>query len=319
MKKTMARAAVVLAGLAVLGLSTRLPAQASKEGQPEIRFFVLDKNGSPIDVKGWTGAIEVTPENGTAKTYKLEPANPTWKSKDHSKAYPEKNSEERYSNNSSGETRNAEEYAQAAGQSAEHKERMVCGEAKKLDDGWVEMIVVWPKMQMANPAEKSAEQHEHAGFMHDHGGAYFKTMVDPASLRDTKTNSINFTTNVAFTTPNGDTKYVKGYTYPAGMIDGTFGRLIDKDFKDTSKLDHEQAARLSQKVHATLNALPPLSFKKDGDRQEYEKARQDCMAACKRLEQATGKDIGDAADHCKSACKEVRSQASDAQGALMAQ
>jgi len=32
MKKTMARAAVLLAGLAVLGLSTRLPAQASKEG-----------------------------------------------------------------------------------------------------------------------------------------------------------------------------------------------------------------------------------------------------------------------------------------------
>jgi hypothetical protein len=314
MKKTMARAAMVLAGLAVLGSSTRLPAQASKEGQPEIRFFVLDKNGSPIDVKGWTGAIEVKPENGTAKTYKLEPFTPAWKSK----ADLEKNSEERYSNNSNGESRSAEELAQAAGQSAEHKERMVCGEAKKLDDGWVEMIVVWPKTPMANPPGKAAE-HEHAGFMHDHGGPYFKAMVDPASLRDTKTNTINFTTNVAFTTPNGDTKYVKGYTYPAGMIDGAFGRLIDKDFKDTSKLDHEQAARLSQKVHAMLNALPALSFKKDGDRQEYEKARQDCMAACKRLEQSTGKDIGDAADDCKSACKEVRSQAGDAQGALMPQ
>src|SRR5690349_4272161 len=95
MKKTMARAAVLLAGLAVLGLSTRLPAQATKEGQPEIRFFVLDKNGSPIDVKGWTGAIEVKPENGTAKTYKLEPFTPAWKSK----ADSEKNPEERYSNN----------------------------------------------------------------------------------------------------------------------------------------------------------------------------------------------------------------------------
>jgi len=37
MKKTMASAAVLLAGLAVLGSSTPLPAQASKEGQPEIR------------------------------------------------------------------------------------------------------------------------------------------------------------------------------------------------------------------------------------------------------------------------------------------
>jgi hypothetical protein len=302
---------MVLAGLAVLGSSTRLPAQASKEGQPEIRFFVLDKNGSPIDIKGWTGAIEVTPANGTAKTYKLEPAFPAWKSKERSKADQEKNPEERYSNNST-EPRSAEELAQAAGQLAEHKERMLCGEAKKLEDGWVEMIVVWPKMQM----EKSAEQ---AGFMHDHGAAYFKAPVDPVSLQDTKTNTINFTTNVAFTTPHGDTKYVKGYTYPAGMIDGAFGHLIDKDFKDTSKFDHEQAARLSHKVNAALNGLPALSFKKDGDRQEYEKARQDCMAACKRLEQSTGKDIGDAADACKSACKEVRSQAGDAQGALMPQ
>jgi hypothetical protein len=314
--KMVAKASMVMAGLALLGLSTRLPAQASKEGQPEIRLFFLDKNGSPMDVKGWTGAIEVTPENGTAKTYKLEPANPTWKSKEHSKAGQE-NAEERYSNNSSGENRNAEGTAQADGkQAAEHKERMLCGEAKKLDDGYVEMIVVWPKMQMEKPSDMPSE---HGGFMHDHGGAYFKAAVDPASLRDTKTNAINFTTNAAFTTPNGDTKYVKGFTYPAGMIDGAFSRLMDTDFKNTSKLDHEQAARLSHKVHALVNALPALSFKKDGDRQEYEKARQDCMAACKRLEQSTGKDIGDAADDCKSACKEVRSQAKDAQGALMPQ
>jgi hypothetical protein len=316
MKKTMAKTAVVLAGMAMLGLSTRLPAQASKEGQPEVRIFVLDKNGAPMDVKGWTGAIEVTPENGTAKTYKLEPANSAWKSKEHSKADQDKNTEERYSNNSSGESRTAEELAQAAGKLAEHKQRMICGEAKKLDDGYCEMIVVWPKMQMAQPGEKSAE---HGGFMHDHGGSYFKAPVDPMTLRDSKTNAINFTTNVAFTTPNGDTKYVKGFTYPAGMIDGAFKRLLDTDFKDTSKFDHEQAARLSQKVHATVSALPELSFKKDGDRQEYEKARQDCMAACKRLEQATGKDINDAADDCKSACKEVRSQAKDAQGAVMPQ
>ena len=64
--------------------------------------------------------------------------------------------------------------------------------------------------------------------------------------------------------------------------------------------------------------MPPLSFKSDGDRQEYEKAKQDCMAACQRLEQASGKEIGDAADKCKSALKEFRSQAKDAQGALTA-
>ena len=52
---------------------------------------------------------------------------------------------------------------------------------------------------------------------------------------------------------------------------------------------------------------------------EYEKAKQDCMAACHRLEQASGKEISDAADKCKSSLKEVRSQAKDAEGVLPAE
>ena len=42
------------------------------------------------------------------------------------------------------------------------------------------------------------------------------------------------------------------------------------------------------------------------------------MAACHRMEQASGKEIGDAADKCKSTLKDVRSQAKDAEGALTA-
>jgi hypothetical protein len=118
--------------------------------------------------------------------------------------------------------------------------------------------------------------------------------------------------------PNGDTKYVKGFEYPEGVYDDAITRLIDKEFKDTSKIDHEQAAALARKIQATVHALPPLTFKSDGDRQEFEKAKQECMGACNRLELAGGKEIGDAADKCKSALKEFRSQAKDAQGALTA-
>jgi hypothetical protein len=276
---------------------------------------VLDKSGAPADLRGWTGAIEVTPENGTARTYKLEPATP---GKEHSKANSE-NAEERYSDNSNKD-RNAEEpsqkgksfHQQADGQSADKKDRMLCGEAQKMDDGWVELVVVWPNM-----AKEKGMAHD--GFKHDHGMSYFRAPVDLASIRDTKTNSVNFNAKVAFTTPNGDTKYAKGFTYPRGMVDGAVGHLLDKEFKDTSKLDHEQASRLADKVQWMVGALPSLSFAKDGDRQDYEKAKQDCLASCKRMKESTGKNIGDVADECKSALKELRSQAHDAQGALPAE
>jgi len=156
------------------------------------------------------------------------------------------------------------------------------------------------------------------GFVHDHHGPFFKATVDEAAVKDSKTGTVNFKATAVFTMPNGDTKYVKGFEYPEGVYEDAIGRLIDKEFKDTSKLDHEQAVALARKVEATLHALPPLVFKSDGDRQEFEKAKQECMAACQRVDQATGKDIGDAADKCKSALKEVRSQAKDAQGALTA-
>jgi len=306
--------------VALLGWSNQLPAQTAPEGKPEIRVFVLDKAGSPVNIQGWTGAVEVTPENGTAKSYKLMPAMPGQKdaSKEHSKSTPEP---ERYSNSQDFTNRTSPEAdGYADGQQAtqgkdwkdQGKDRMLCGEARSLDDGWVEMIVVWPKMQQGKHAE-------HDGFRHDHGAGYFRAPVDEAALKDTKTNTVNFSARGTFTTPSGDTKYVKGFTYPAGMIDGSLGHLIDKDFKDTSKFDHDQAARIARRVNWALEGLPALAFAKDGDRQEYEKAKADCKACSQRLEQATGKDISKAADDCKSALKEVRSQAGDAQGAMMAQ
>jgi hypothetical protein len=198
---------------------------------------------------------------------------------------------------------------------------MLCGQAKKLDDWWVELVVV--RSGAGAPAKKGEGVREESkawgqGFAHDHHGPYFKANVDETTMKDSKTGAVNFKATVVFTMPNGDTKYVKGFEYPEGVYDDAIGRLLDKDFKDTSKLDHEQASTLARKSQSLLHALPPLSFKSDGDRQEFEKAKQDCMSACQNLEQASGKDIADAADKCKSALKEVRSQAKDAQGALTA-
>ncbi|HLY12261.1 MAG TPA: hypothetical protein VKW04_23360 [Planctomycetota bacterium] len=309
-----------MALLASLGIAIPLHSQSTSEGKAEFRVFVLDKVGSPVDIHQWTGVLEVTPEHGAMRTFPLEPAAPWKAGKEHSKAAPEP---ERYSN-SQEFTARTESPAdgekgyqnQTDGQSdrgaAEVKDRMLCGEARKLDDGWVEMVVVWPKMHRGQHAE-------HAGVVHDHGAWYFRSTLDPAMVQDPKTQTINFSVKATFTTPSGDTKYVKGFTYPTGMVDGVLGHLIDKDFKDTSRIDHDQAVRISHQIHAALDGLPALSFAKDKDRQEYEKARQDCLACAQRLETAAATEISKAADECKSAIKEVRSQAADAQGALMAQ
>ena len=32
--------------------------------QTEIRVFVLDKTGSPVDIKNWTGAVDIMPARG---------------------------------------------------------------------------------------------------------------------------------------------------------------------------------------------------------------------------------------------------------------
>jgi len=315
----------MIACLAAFGVATRLPAQAtpeSKDQKAELRFFVLDKNGNATDIRNWTGAAEVTPEHGTAKTIKLESVQPMF-GKEHSKAA--EPAPERYSNSPDNTQNYGADGAKAESQAGWTKDRMLCGEARKLDDGWVEMIVVWPKSMMQQGKQayqegKDAVQGKsHDGFTHDHGAAYFKAPLDAEWVRDPKTNTVNFTARVTFTTPAGDTKYVKGFTYPAGFVNGAIGHLIDKDFKDASKFDHDQAASLAHKVNWCIYGLPPLSFANDKDRQEYEKARQDATACTKRMEQATGKDIEKAADECKSALKEVRSQAGDAQGVMYTQ
>ena len=292
--RKMVLGAVFIVGVASLVLGAAVPANVTRDGTEEIRVFILDKAGNPIDLKNLTGAVDVTPVNGTQKSLKLEMVSPA--------------KMEGFKEDAKGE---GQERRKAPGA----KELMLCGQVKTLDDWFVEMIFVRGGMGAAKKGEaKPAGE----GFLHHHFAPYFEVKVDDAVVKDAKTGTVNFKATVVITMANGDTKYVKGFDYPEGAVSDVLGRLIDKSFKETSKMDHEQAAMLAHKIQKTLQALPPLSFKSDGDRQEYEKACQECRTTCQQLEQATGKDIADAADKCKSALKEVRSQAKDAQGALTA-
>ena len=304
--RKMVLGALLVAGVVSLGYRGAVSADVTRDNATEVRVFVLDKTGKPVDIKNWTGAIDVTPENGKRKAFKLEPVGPK--------------SAEGVKEGVKEGSRDLKESMKGEGQSP-----MICGQVKQLDDWYVELAVIRPGMGKKSsdtaPGYKDEGKHEgkhEGGFGHTHDGAYFKATLDDASVTDPKNHVINFDATIVFTMPNGDTKYVKGFEYPEGVVEDVLGRILDKDLKETSKLDHETAARTSRKIQGVLHSLPPLAFQSDGDRQEYEKAKQDCMAACHRMEQATGKDIGDAADKCKSALKEVRSQAKDAQGALTA-
>ncbi len=321
--RKMVMGALLVAG--AISLGTRGASSADVTGDTtEVRVFVLDKMGKAVDIRNWTGAIDVTPENGKRKAFKLEPVTPK---------------------SAEGLKEGAKEGARELKESVKGEGRtdpMVCGQVKQLDDWYVELVVLragaGKKSETAPGARdegkqqpgykdegKSHEGKQHegkswseGGFGHTHDAAYFKANLDDAAITDAKNHVVNFDATIVFTMPNGDTKYVKGFEYPEGVVDDVLGRILDKDLKDTSKLDHEQGARASRKIQTVLRSLPPLAFESDGDRQEFEKAKQECMAACHRLEQASGKEIGDAADKCKSALKEVRSQAKDAHGALTA-
>jgi hypothetical protein len=288
--------ALLVAGALALARRAGVSADVTADST-EVRVFVLDKSGMPVDIRNWTGAVDIMPVRGQRRAFKLETV----------------------SSKTEGMKEGAKEGAPKEQYSA--KEPIICGQVKELDDWYVEMTVgrAGPAYHKGGEGTPGAKEDESKGFTHTHGGNYFKAAVEDMAIKDAKTGIINFKATVVFTLPSGETKYVKGYSFPEGAIEDSLGRILDKDLKDTSKFDHEQAAMNARKIQTALRSLPPLAFKDAGDRQEFEKAKQECLAASHRLEQATGKDIADAADKVKAALKDVRSQAKDAEGALPAQ
>ena len=319
--------ALLAAGALALAPRAGVPADMTADST-EIRVFVLDKSGQPVDTKNWTGAVDIMPARGQRKAFKLEPVSGMKEglkegARDLKEGAKEGARDLKDAAKEEGRTQEQKDKDKAW---AESKDPMLCGQVKELDDWYVEMVVLRPGMShLRKGGEGTPGAREDdlksggKGFSHSHGGGYFKANVDEAAVKDAKTGVVNFKSTVVFTLPNGDTKYVKGFAYPEGVIEDVTGRILDKDLKDTSKLDHEQGSMVARKIQMVLHSLPQLSFKDSEDRQEFEKAKQECMAACHRLEQASGKDIGDAADKCKSALKDVRSQAKDAEGALTAE
>src|SRR5262245_3267944 len=61
--RTMITGALLMAGALTLAPRAGVAADATGDAT-EIRVFVLDKTGAPVDLKNWTGAVDVMPARG---------------------------------------------------------------------------------------------------------------------------------------------------------------------------------------------------------------------------------------------------------------
>ncbi len=287
---------VCMGAAALMGLAAVLSA-AKIDDKQEVRVWILDKNGKAVDLKNVTGTIEITPTGGSKRSYALERV-------DAQKA--------------EGKAEGLKEDMKAM---FKGDRAPICGQVVELDPYKVELMVVrhdWKKKGDVTPKDEG----KGPAWRHDHGGSYFKAEVPMTDLEDTKAKTVHFSADVLLMMA-GDKKKAKGFEYPEGFYEQAFDRILDRDLdtlKTEAKVDPEKAKWVSHKIQKTMDALPPLSFKDDKDRQEFEKACMECKEACQRLEKSADspKDMADAVDKCKAKCKEVRSQAKDAQGALTA-
>ncbi|HLY73890.1 MAG TPA: hypothetical protein VKU80_07190 [Planctomycetota bacterium] len=295
----------MLLGVAAAGMASAQGDLAKSSsltvGQTEVRVFFFDRQWMPIDVKNVTGTLDVWPKGGSKHSYPLDAA-------------PHARVEDSLKKEDSGE------HARGSGKA----HGMICGEVRELDPLHVELLVT-PSGRGPTRTDKKADSIPSKGEEavrglvggHDHGVSFLKVMIPDGEIEDPSTKAINFEARLNLNV-SGETKTVKGFQYPYGFIENRFDRLTDYDLKDVKeevKLDPDRAKQVSHKIQATLSALPGLSFKKDDDRREYEKAVSECREACARMENAQGKELEAAINTCRDKCKEVISQAKDAQGA----
>lgn len=287
-----------LAGTALLTAGPS-PACHDERARPEeIRIFVFDKNWKPVDVNTWTGALDVTPMNGLPQAFKLDLASPS----------PAENA---------GPQHGLKGEAGPTSMAQRESHPVLCGQIVKMEDWKVEMVVIRPdEAQQKNTRGKADVAPDSQGFAHDHGVTYFWARIENGALTNPKSGTINFKAMVVFTMPRGETKYLKGFNYPEGVIGDVLDRFMEHSFKDTATMGHEEAITLAHKIRRNLNAIPPLSFKREVDREDYDRACEECRAASMHLERAEPKDVPDAAEKCKAALKDVQAQARDSQGAL---
>jgi len=156
------------------------------------------------------------------------------------------------------------------------------------------------------------------GYLHDHGLPYFKATLPRGWWSDAKHGSLTFDADVHFVYGT-DKKSAKGFSYPSGLYKDILQKAMDEDLKQAR--DHVRAndaakwKEVAERILCKTQALPELTFKKNEDREEFERAKRECMAACQRLCNATTKEqASEAIDQCKDKCDEYQDQSQDAEG-----
>lgn len=262
--------------------------QADSAAPWEIRVFVMDKQGNPVDIAAWSGTLALKPKDGTERTLTLEKIG-------------------------GGKT--------AASEPKTAEKAPVCGQVKEMDRYNVEFVVLGPTAPMTHAGEQAPRgdgaRPQAKDYGHTHGAGYFKTSLQPF-LGDFRQKAVNFTADLTFTHEGRQTT-VSGFSYPHGLYQDVLQKVMDEHLKKARDAvrarDQAQWQRWGRELMAIVHALPPLSFGKAEDRSEFEKARQECMAACQRLQNATSPEqASQAIDLCSAQCDDLQDQAQDALG-----
>lgn len=262
--------------------------QADPAAPWEVRVFVMDKEGKPVDISAWSATLALKPKDADERTLTLE------------KVQPER----------------------AGGAQAKPGEKApVCAQVKEMDRHYVELVVL-PPAASSPPAEGQAPRGEAArppaqDYRHTHGAGYFKTSLQPF-VGDFRNKAVQFTADVTFS-HEGKRTTVSGFSYPQGLYEDVLQKVMDEHLKKARDAvrarDQAQWQRWGRDIMAIVHALPPLAFEKAEDHSEFEKARQECMAACRRLQNATSPEqASQAIDQCADTCGDVQDQAQDALG-----
>lgn len=300
--------ALVALGFASMGWAAGQDDPASSKrvasGQTEIHIMVFDRHWRPIDVKPTPASLEVWPDGGSKHSYKLETAAPQ--------------------SASGSDEESRKEPLDRAKIQARHR-GAICGQVREMGPFHVVMVVCPGGTSSAKEEHADKESEPQAGHeknpLHHLRVGYFRAVVPTTELENHANGTIAFEANVLVSMA-GKMETIKGFDYPEGFVESSLDRFVDyelKDIPEVAKLDSDRVGQLSQRLKATLDCLPPLSFKTPEDRSQYEKALNECRESCARLAGAHGADLATIADECREKCKDIMSRAKDAQGALSAE
>ena len=304
----LAMAMLALVGVAGLDVRSQQEDPATRGTGWEVRVFVLDKATlKSADISTWTAQMDLEPRDGKEQKITLQRVTTGVEPK--------------------GDPKDLDKPKM-------HK-AMVCGQVKDMDPYYVEMVVVpagWTdkgatkdkptgKEPGVAPDHEGAngDMEESVGYMHTHAGPYFKASLPKTWWAESKTpGSFAFEADVHFTY-GSDKKSVKAFSYPHGLYKDVLQKVMDEDLKQAKDYwkakDTAKLKEVGERIKAKFHALPELTFKKNEDREEFERARRECKVACDRLRAATSADEAEKVlDECVDKCDDYQDQSQDAEG-----